>query len=164
MQGECSAAGHNLLCDDLHRTGFNKVLLDAGVLLTHDLDVAVKFTPLVRAADRAPFIRRSRWVEVQGSGSPWQLDTLGGSKLQQQSYKAIQCCQLPSRPHQSGVYESGGQQQQLIVDDMVQAVAAGTRPGAPLPPLPGWDVTDCRQMDITASNHTASFLQTLGLL
>jgi len=147
MHGECRAPSQNLMCDDLHRTGFNRVMIDAGVLLTRDLDVNVKFTPLIRAADRAPFVRRSRWVEVLGSGSAWELD----SSSLRESYKTIQCCGEPQK-----------QQQQLVVDEMVQAAAASSRVGEPLP-LRGWDAQGCRAMDVLASNHTATFLQSIGV-
>lgn len=151
MPGECSsAASPNLLCDDMHRTGFGSALIDAGVLLSHDLDVTAKFTLLVKAADRAPYIRRSRWVEVQGAGSPWELD---GNSLRD-SYRATQCCQDPQQQQQQD------QQQLLIVDEMVQAVAASSRPGGPLP-LRGWDASGCHAVDILAHNHTEAFLQRL---
>jgi hypothetical protein len=151
--GECSSSGScglGLLCDDLHRTGFNKVLMDAGVLLTRDLDVSVRFTPLIKAAERAPYIRRSRWVEVQGSGNPWELHD---SNSWQQAYKKIQCCQGP---------EQQQQQQLLVVDEMVQAVEASSRPGPPLP-LRGWDVSNCAPVDILARNHTATALVRAGV-
>lgn len=146
--GSSSSSGLGLMCDDLHRTGFNKVLLDAGVLLTHDLDVSVKFTPLIKAAERAPYIRRSRWVEVQGSGNPWELHE---SASWQQVYKKIQCCGGPEQ-----------QQQLLVVDEMVQAVEASSRPGPPLL-LRGWDVSACAPVDIMAKNHTATALERAGV-
>lgn len=147
MPGECSSAtSPNLMCDDMHRTGLDRILIDAGVLLTHDLDVAAKFTPLIKAADRAPFIRRSRWVEVEGSGSPWDHDT---STLQG-SHQAMQCCEEPNQQQQQG--------QPLIVDEMVQAVAASSRPGGPLP-LRGWDASACSAVDILARNHTEAYLR-----
>lgn len=105
----------------MHRTNMDRILIDAGVLLTHYLDVAAKFTPLIKAADRAPFIRRSRWVEVEGSGSPWDYDATS----LQSSYKATQCC--------GELRQQGHQEQRLIVDELVQAVAASSRPGGPLP-------------------------------
>lgn len=172
QKGECSSASsQNLMCDDLHRTGFNKVLMDSGVLLTHDLNVSAKFTGLIKAAERAPFIRRSRWVEVQGSGSPWEV---ADASSWQQAYKSIQCCDSPAlqqRPAQSSRlryraqwhhHQQSSQQQQslLIVDEMVQAAAAGGRPGQPPLPLRGWDASDCRPMDIVATNHTHVYFTT----
>jgi hypothetical protein len=129
----------------MHRTGLDRILIDAGVLLTHDLDVAAKFTPLIKAADRAPFIRRSRWVEVEGSGSPWGHDVIS----LQNSYKAMQCCEQPQQQEQGHL---------LIVDEMVQAVAASSRPGGPLP-LRGWDASSCRAVGILACNHTETYLR-----
>jgi hypothetical protein len=174
MQGECasssSSRSESLLCDDLHRTGFTKAVIDAGVLLTHDLDVSVKFTPLIKAADRAPYLRRSRWVEVQGSGSPWEMTESGWQEV----YRNMQCCKggdagrLVHQQAGGGVSgESQEQQQQhqrqegqglLIVDEMVQAVAASGRQGPPLP-LRGWDATECRSVDVLSRNHTETYLE-----
>jgi hypothetical protein len=123
----------------------DRILIDAGLLLTHDLDVAAKFTPLIKAADRAPFIRRSRWVEVEGSGSPWDHDI----NSLKNSYKAMQCCEQTQQQEQH--------EQRLIVDEMVQAVAASSRPGGPLP-LRGWDAVGCHAVDILARNHTKTYL------
>jgi hypothetical protein len=152
--GSSGSSGSNggLMCDDLHRTGFNKVLIDTGVLLTHDQDVIVKFTPLIKAAERAPYIRRSRWVEVQGSGTPWELHD---SNAWQQTYKKIQCCQGPEQQQQQQ------QQQLVVVDEMVQAVEASSRPGPPLP-LRGWDVSNCTPVDIMAMNYTKTSLEHAG--
>jgi hypothetical protein len=136
VPGECpSATDTTLLCDDLHRLGFNKVLVDSGVLLTHDLAVSLRVTPLVRAADRAPYIRRSRWVEVQGSGFSWDLDPVAV----QQTKESVQCCvdpmqqQQPWQTRARGVSTSSAVDELLTVDELVQAGGAGRRPGGPLP-------------------------------
>jgi hypothetical protein len=92
MRGECSsAADASLLCDDLHRLGHHRVMLDAGLLASHDLDVASKVSPLLKATERAPYIRRSRWVEVQGAGFEWDLSAVSLRHTQQ----ALQCCTDP---------------------------------------------------------------------
>ncbi|WIA20223.1 hypothetical protein OEZ85_006065 [Tetradesmus obliquus] len=73
--GECSTTSDSasLLCDDLHRLGFSRALVDAGVLVTPQLEVSAQLSNTVKQANRMPYVRRSRWVEVQGAGSPWQL-------------------------------------------------------------------------------------------
>lgn len=165
MLGECSSSSsEGLFCDDLHRTGFTKAVIDAGIVLTHDLDVSVKFTQLIKAADRAPYLRRSRWVEVQGSGHPWEVQGAGW----QQVYQSLQCCKEPQphAPKQQQDEEDEQQQQRdvedetgrlLVVDEMVAAVAASSRPGPPLP-LRDWDVSGCEPVDVWAHNFTGKYL------
>lgn len=165
--GECgSGSSTGALCDDLHRLGFSRVLVDAGVLLAHDFNTSLKLTPLVRAADRAPYVRRSRWVEADGSGYAWQADPVALRHMQ----SAVQCCAseppgdrtgpLPWQEGGSGGGGNDGSTGPLTVEELVQAAGAGRRAGGPLP-LRGWDAAGCRPVDVMARNHTAVFLHSL---
>lgn len=87
--GECNTTAQNLLCDDLHRLGFSRTLMDSGVLVTRQLQLSARISNSVQQAQRMPYIRRSRWLEVQGAGSPWLLSQ---QQLRDRTYKSVACC------------------------------------------------------------------------
>lgn len=91
--GECKTTPQNLICDDLHRLGFSKVLADPGVLVTRQLELSARISNSVKQAERMPYIRRSRWLEVQGSGSPWLLSQ---QQLRERTYRSVTCCDKSS--------------------------------------------------------------------
>jgi hypothetical protein len=102
--GECKTSDSTgLLCDDLHRLGFSRALVDAGVLVTPQLELSAQLSNTVKQANRMPYVRRSRWVEVQGAGSPWQLNA---EELAQKAYSSIACCEEPASRNSTGVLGS----------------------------------------------------------
>jgi hypothetical protein len=91
--GECRGSPLNLLCDDLHRLNFSKVLVDSGILVTHQFELSNKISRDVQHSKRMPYIRRSNWVEVQGAGSPWHMSS---EELRNHTYRQVTCCDRAS--------------------------------------------------------------------
>lgn len=66
------------------------MLIDSGVLVTRQLALSARISNSVKYDQRMPYIRRSRWVEVQGAGTPWLVDQ---QQLHDQTYKSVICCE-----------------------------------------------------------------------
>jgi hypothetical protein len=159
QDGECKTSDSaSLLCDDLHRLGFSRALVDSGVLVTKQLELSTKLSNTVKQANRMPYVRRSRWVEVQGAGSPWQFTA---EELAQRTYPALACCSEPDErlDDGDGVAKSGSvdssavqlqwQGQQLSLEQLLATAAAG-----------GSSVQQqCQAYNLLDKNHTRTFLQ-----
>jgi hypothetical protein len=161
QDGECKTSDRaSLLCDDLHRLGFSRALVDSGVLVTRQLELSAKLSNTVKQANRMPYVRRSRWVEVQGAGSPWQFTV---EELAQRTYPALACCTEPDISPDSvgGDVDSGsadlvnstvqmlGEGQQLSLEQLLATAAAGGSSAQ----------QHCQAYNLLDKNHTLTFLQ-----
>lgn len=100
---ECASASEaGVLCGDLYRLGHGRALIDAGVIVSPQLEAARRLSTAVAHQQRMPWVRRSRWVEVLGGGDVWRLSR---EQLAQQAYRSVACC------GEGGAGGAGGQQQ-----------------------------------------------------
>lgn len=83
--GECSASECSLLCDDYHRLGYNKVLIDPSIKLTYSLGL------MRRAKESFTAWGTSSWHQVtQAPAVTWQ----------DLNYTNVECCDLaPGQRH-----------------------------------------------------------------
>jgi hypothetical protein len=142
--------------------------VDAGVLVTPQLELSAQLSNTVKQANRMPYVRRSRWVEVQGAGSPWQFSA---EELARRTYPALACCDEPlggvnasvaaapaaaainsvsdsSNAASVEVYQ-GEQQQQLSLEQLLAMAAAGGSSAQ----------QQCHAYNLVERNHTDVFLQ-----
>jgi hypothetical protein len=122
------------------------------------LELSAKLSNTVKQANRMPYVRRSRWVEVQGAGSPWQFTA---EELTQRTYPALACCSDPDEgiagdgvAKPGSVYNSSAVQlpwqgQQLSLEQLLATAAAGGSSAQ----------QQCQAYNLLDRNHTHTFLQ-----